>query len=344
MENVKLLDCTLRDGGYDIDFQFGNEVVQNTIKNLLTSGIEIVEIGAVDFAREPNLSANEICCGNTWRKRISEFKVLAELKQKDSQTKLACMIFNVDFPFEEIEPPEITGIDMIRVVLRYSELDKSLELCRALKEKGYLVSINPAVTMRYSEEDLKKVFAVANEIQAETVCIVDTYAYMSKMDAINLYKQFDFALDSEIAIGFHAHNSLNLAYSNALAILELNKQSSRKLVIDSTLIGMGQGSGNLQTELIAFELNQTLNKEYKFESILDATEEIEKLYGIVKWGYSVENLLGALNKTVYKYPRYLRRVNNYSYSKIHQILQKLPENLRHRFTQENVEELIKLNA
>ena len=104
------------------------------------------------------------------------------------------------------------------------------------------------LTMRYSEIEIQMVIDAANAMNAYAVYFVDSYGYMHENDVIRFFKRFDGSLDDSIKIGFHAHNNMNLAFANALTFIK--QESDRKIIVDACIAGMGQGAGNLQTEII----------------------------------------------------------------------------------------------
>ena len=101
-------------------------------------------------------------------------------------------------------------------------------------------------------------------------------------------------------------------------------------------MGMGQGAGNLQTELLLGYLITEFDANYHYEEVLDVCEMIESYSCVPLWGYSVTRMLPALYRVAYKYSTYLRYVLGLSYREINEILSKMPDDLRHRYTPENI--------
>ena len=155
---------------------------------------------------------------------------------------------------------------------------------------------------------------------------------MEESDIEYYFTKFDSLLNQGIRIGFHGHNNMNLAFSNAIKMLKF--KTNRSIILDSTLLGMGQGAGNLQTELILGYLNNNYNKNYNLEAILDACEIIETFKPNCPWGYSVAYLIAAINKTAYKFSKNLRN-RGLKYKEIYRLLKNIPDDMRHRYTAEN---------
>ena len=217
-----------------------------------------------------------------------------------------------------------------------------MDFCARLSEKGYLVFVQPMLTMRYTDEELKMIIDAANKMKAYALYFVDSYGYMEEEDIVNLYKKYDKLLDESIRIGFHAHNNINLAFSNALTFI--HQYSGREIIVDSCALGMGQGAGNLQTEIIASHMNRVNETVYNFSEILKICETIEKYYGNNLWGYSVTRLLPALHKAAYKYAIALRHTYKLSFVEINELLENMPEDLRQRYTPDNAIKLLKLHG
>jgi 4-hydroxy 2-oxovalerate aldolase len=342
MNVVKILDCTLRDGGYLLESIFGKDSAPRfgckNIKKIAThlskANLDIVEIGGISTSVQD-------------KSEISVFKTVEALSKnipakRLSGQKFALMVPEPDYPVENIPEWNSNYCDILRVILRYTELKKSLDWCKLAAQKGYEVFLQPMVTMRYTDDDLRMVFDVANEMRAGAVYIVDSYGYMNQKDVLTLFEKFDKNLDKSIQVGLHLHNNLNLAFSNAIYFLA--RDTGRPLIIDSTVLGMGQGAGNLQTELFVDYVNKNHEKKYNYDEILETCEIIEKIWGAPLWGYSVTHLLGAINAAAYKFAEEFRTKYALSFVEIHRILRHIPEEYRHRYTPEFAKEVLRLNG
>jgi len=343
---IQFLDCTLRDGGLGIEDAYLNENIVDVFTpediktvacNLSKSQIDIIELGSIEIS-------------NHDKKKFAIYQNIEEIStkipQKCNNTQLFAGLFRgPDTPIEDIQHANDSYVDVIRVILRYSELQKSVDFCAHLAEKGYKVFMQPMVTMRYTEEEIDFLISSANQMKAYALYFVDTYGYMDNNHIRSYYDVYDSHLDDDIRIGFHAHNNMSSAFSNACWFIEnaMNKEnSSRKIVVDACVLGMGQGAGNVQTELLANYLNNKWSKSYNYLPILDVCESIEKHNNENLWGYSVTNMLPAINKVAYKYSLVFRNKYGFSYRKIYEMLFNIPEDLRHRYTPENAKKLIDL--
>ncbi len=337
---IKILDCTLRDGGLGLedacknklsDIVFKTKDINDAIIHLQKSNIDIIELGSIEISIE---CKNEFAIYND----IEELSKMIPQKRDKNQMYVG-LYRGPDTPIERIPDWNPEMIDGVRVIIRYSELQKSLDFCAALSKKGYKVFVQPMLTMRYTDEELDLIIRESNKMNAYAVYFVDSYGYMQEKDIYRFVEKFDKALNNDICIGFHAHNNMNLAYANALKFIEY--KTERDIILDSCAIGMGQGAGNLQTELIIPYLNNNFSTDYIYSEILEVCEIIDKYMDESIWGYSITRLLPAIHKTAYKYAIALRHTYGLTFAQINYVLSKIPEDLKHRYTPENVIEVLK---
>lgn len=339
MSNIKLLDCTLRDGGLTLreqtdkdKYMFTPEMSTGIIEALKNANIDIVELGSVQKI-DRNLCEYAIYRG------IEDVSALIPREARKGQL-YATFFQGPDIPIEDIPEWRPALCDLIRLSIRYSEIEKSLAYCRGLVEKGYKVSVQPIVTMRYSDDELKYLAEVAEKIDAYAIYFVDSYGYMNIDDVERIYHIYDNILGKDIRIGFHAHNNMNNALANVLGFMNINTE--REIIVDSCCLGMGQGAGNLQTEIIANILNENGNGCYDFISILKACEYIDGLLVDNAWGYSVPTFISAKYRVAYKYAVILRKQYGLSYSQIASVLEVMPKEFYHRFTEDSLKATLKI--
>lgn len=338
---IQLLDCTLRDGGQGLEASyrteeskvtFTDQIIRESINHFVNTDIEIIELGYIEksnFTEHP--FANHFTI-----EEVSRF-----IPEKRNPKQMYIALFTGPDTEEYLIPewnPEL--VEGTRVILRYSELEKSLDYCEMLAKKGYRTFVQPMLTMRYTDDELKMVIDRANEMGAYALYSVDSFGYMQSDDIERLFRFFDERLSPEIRIGFHAHNNLNLAFSNVQHFLKIH--GDRNIIIDSCAIGMGQGAGNMQTELVLPYLNQHYGKNYCYEEILEVCELIESLSPVSQWGYSVSRALPAIYGAAYKYSVVMRTKLGFSYPEINYVIKNMPDELKHRYTKENLQNVLDL--
>lgn len=336
---IQLLDCTLRDGGQGLEAaykagisntQFTDAIIKKTIEHLAQSDIDIIELGYIENSR---------FIGHPFANHFTIEEVSNFIPEHCNSKQMYIALFTgpdtEDKFIPEWNPSLIEGT---RVILRYSELRKSVDYCEMLAKKGYKVFAQPMLTMRYTDDELKMLIDRVNEMHAYALYFVDSFGYMLEKDVERLFRFCDERLDPQIYIGFHSHNNLNLAFSNTQHFLKIS--GDRNVIVDSTATGMGQGAGNLQTELILPYLNTNYGKNYNYDELLEVCEQIESLTTISQWGYSVGWALPAVYNTAYKYSMTMRKKMGFSYPKINYVLQRVPDELRHRYTDDNLEKVL----
>ena len=339
-KKIRLLDATLRDGGQGLDDLFNNgfsdkyysEDVKHRIIELLgQSNVDIIELGAMGPSKDD-------------KSKFAIYQNVEELsvympKIANSQTLYVGLYIGPDTDINQIPDWNPSLVKGVRVILRYSELQKSLDYCAALSKKGYSVFVQPMLTMRYSNAELDRVLGMSNDMGAYACYFVDSYGYMEPKDIDRLFKYFDKGLNKEVKIGFHAHNNMNMAYSNVVSFI--NTETERELLVDACATGMGQGAGNLQTELIVPYLNEHFGKSYNYDSILEICDMLDhEMIPSNLWGYSVTRLLPAIYKTAYKYALVMRNKYHLSFREMNAILREMPDDMRNRFTKENLAQLM----
>jgi 4-hydroxy 2-oxovalerate aldolase len=337
---IRLLEATLRDGGQGLDDLYNNgfsdkyytEDMKHRVIDLLgESNVEIIELGAM------GPSADDKSKFAIYQNVEVLSRYLPE--NRDPQRMYVGLYIGPDTDIEKIPDWNPSLVKGIRVILRYSELKKSLDYCAALAKKGYTMFVQPMLTMRYSDKELDMVLGMTNDMGAFACYFVDSYGYMEPQDIHRLFKYFDTKLHKDIRIGFHAHNNMNLAYSNVISFI--NVETDRELLIDACATGMGQGAGNLQTELIVPYLNEHFGKHYNYEPILEICDIFDdKMVLPNLWGYSVTRLLPAVYKTAYKYALVMRNKYHLSFKQMNQILRDMPDDMRNRYTKDNIEQLL----
>lgn len=343
-KRIKVLDCTLRDGGQGLENFLNNGIKTEEFTDfekikiaelLRDSGMDIIEIGCISygdlklekFAIYQNLQA------------LSKFK---PAKKNDHQIFTGLYV-DPDTPLDYIPDYSPELVEGIRVILRYSQLQQSLDFCAGLAKKGFKVFVQPMLTMRYSDEELELLINCANDMGAYAIYFVDSFGYMHEKDIERLYRFYCQRLDENIRIGFHAHNNMQNAFSNAKYFIETF--TDRKTIVDSCAIGMGQGAGNLQTEVLVDYLNKNHGADYDMDCVLEVCDMLDKFrpHDIETWGYTPLRFVPAIHNAAYKYALAMRLKYNMSLVEINRVLKGISDDLRHRYTPDNLEKLLKRN-
>ena len=311
MKDIKLLDCTLRDGGYINDWKFGYTNIVSMFERLVDSNVDVIELGFLDD-RRPYDNDRTI-----FPDTKSLDKIYGTLDKKQAMT--VAMIDYGTCAIENLSLCDESFIDGIRVIFKKGKMYPAMEYCRQVKALGYKVFSQLVSVTSYSDEELLELIKLVNDVKPYGVSMVDTYGLMDNERLLHLYKILDDNVNPEIKIGFHAHNNFQLGYSNALAFLKY--KGKHDIVVDGTLFGMGKSAGNDPIELVAMTLNDKYNGQYNIDSMLEAiNESVMEYYKTSPWGYSTFYYLCAKNRC---HPNYLKDYNkeeNLSISMVDELL------------------------
>ncbi|MFV0364651.1 MAG: aldolase catalytic domain-containing protein [Suipraeoptans sp.] len=316
MNKYNLLDCTLRDGGYITNWVFEEKMMKETISTLTEANMDYIEVGYLN---------NKPYVHNT--AQFNSIEQIADFLPKDRGDTFFLAMADVEqFLPEDITPYTGVSIDGIRVVFYKHQIDKAIKLARKITECGYQLFMQPMVTIDYTIDEYSTLAKKIVCTNPTGVSIVDSFGYMLKSDFRRYFTILDNAFNDDVVIGFHSHNNMNLAFLIGQDILEYN--TSKKLVIDSSLFGMGRGAGNLQTELITNYYNMTFGNKYDTDKILDLIGTyILPLKEVNDWGYSPYFFLTGKYQCHPNYASYLLDEHNVSVKEFKEYLDTLPKEM-----------------
>lgn len=315
MNKLYLLDCTLRDGGYVNDWNFGAGSIKSIFSRLDCAGVDAIEVGFLDERRpyDPNRSIFP---------DTKSVEPVFDGMQKPNALVCAMIDYGT-CRIENIAPASESHIDAIRVIFKKHLQDGALEFIKQVKAKGYKVYVNPVSVTTFSDEEMISLAKKINAIEPYAVTIVDTYGLMHADKLLHYCDVLDAHLNQNIILGYHAHNNFQLAYSNTIAVMEHIK--GRDLSIDGTLFGMGKSAGNACTELVAMYMNERFGKHYDINQIQEAIDvDITKEFSKKEWGYRPLYYISALNECHPNYVTQLLDKKTLSVKQINEILSKLP--------------------
>lgn len=329
MNRVQVLDCTLRDGGYCNEWRFGFDNVKKIIDGLVEANVEIIECGFL---------TNRVEYNPEFTKFITIEKI-AKVIPENRQGKLFVAMMNYgEYNIGDLPLHDGSSIDGIRVAFHKKNLGEALSLCKEIKAKGYLVFIQAMVSLSYSDEEFLSLINAVNDIEPYAFYIVDSFGMMKGKDLTRLFYMVEHNLKDNIWIGFHSHNNMQLAYSNAQRLTTV--QTNRNLIIDSSIMGMGRGAGNLNTELFLSYLNENAGKEYQIKPLLSIIDKIlTPFYERSYWGYSLPNYISAAHSAHPNYAGYLDAKKTLTFEDMNEIFDMMDEEKKVSFDKAYIENL-----
>ena len=165
----------------------------------------------------------------------------------------------------------------------YKRQERAFCWAAAILDKGYQVFFQPVGTAFYSDMELLRLVERVNRLRPFALYMVDTLGSMYPGQVTRQFHLIHENMDPAIRLGFHGHNNLQLAFSNAQVLLGI--QAKRQLILDSSVYGMGRGAGNLPTELITRYINQNIPSRYNVGMVMDIYDEyIAPLRREYQWG------------------------------------------------------------
>lgn len=327
---MKILDCTLRDGGYNNQWIFGRDNIVYIIKNLLYSKVDIIELGYFDRSIEFNPD-----------KTI--FDSHSQLKVYEDGFHNARFALMVDHRKDLIE--DLKDFFPKNFILRYAfhkdDLHDAVANVNRLISLGFKVYMNPMVTNSYNDEELIKLFQKTNLINPLGIYIVDSFGSFSTMEMMHLISVFTTHVDKSIAIGFHGHDNRGLAAANAVLFLNEMLMCEHEYIIDSSISGMGRGAGNLKTEYLMDELI-TRGKNYNLIPMFEVIDNYFNVHHLKKtWGYSLnKHLTGRMNIHP-NYAIFLEEIGLLTHLQVDNLINRIDSSKRNKYDEDHISSLYK---
>lgn len=318
MHSPKVLDVTLRDGGYVNNFHFGTTVLDKILSSLIDSKVDAIELGFLK-----NCDYHE---GSTWFNSVAEAESLVNKQYSIPSAQEFFLMIRPDWYDISQLQPRIGLIKNLRFAFHLRDFDMLKEQVKLAKEYGYNVFLNPVNITSYSKSALQDLLMSISSLEPEAVAIVDTFGSLMKPDLCKLANIFHDNLNSSISLCFHPHDNMLLSFSLSQLFIELFS-GKRNIWIDASLNGMGRAPGNLQTELILNFLNLTANRSYHIPSVLKGISTVVSNFKLpLAWGYHPLYALSAFYKVHRSYPEFLLNSSNLELDVMQYIMLELQSN------------------
>ena len=330
MKKINVLDVTLRDGGCVNNFNFGQQYMDEIITAQEAAGVDIIEVG---YLYEKNGSVS----GRT--QYINE-QVIPKciMSHKREHISYVAMMDYGKFDVRQLKPRDSKGIDGIRVAFHKKNYKDIVAVGENIMGKGYDLYIQPMITLRYSDLELLNLVEMVNSKlpNAKAFYIVDSFGEMRPNDMCRILSLVDNNLNIDISLGFHSHNNLQMSYSNAITLLQF--QTMRDILIDCSIMGMGKGAGNLNTELLLEHLNLYYEKNYNIPPLLQVIDRvINQLHSEFYWGYAPQYYLSAIKQCTPSYASFFYSKHMLSIDQVGELLDLISPEKRNSFDKKYAE-------
>jgi len=273
-EKIKVLDCTIRDGGLINNHDFDLRFVREVYRALSLAGVDYMEIG---YKNSKNLfSPKEF---GKW-KFCDDDDIKRVIEGIESKTKISVMVDVDRVDIEDVKPRKESPVAMIRVASYVKDIDKAIFLVNHFADKGYETTINIMAISRAIENELHEALEqLEKEAKAQVIYIVDSFGALYQETTEFLIKKARHILKSK-EIGIHAHNNQQLAFSNTIEAIIHDAN-----FVDGTVYGLGRAAGNCPLELI---LGFLKNPKFDIRPVLDLiSKEFVSLREKMEWGYII---------------------------------------------------------
>jgi 4-hydroxy 2-oxovalerate aldolase len=280
---IKVIDCTVRDGGLMNKWQFDDNFVRKVYTALSEAGVDYMEIGYL--SSESAFSRDEY---GTW-KFCAEDDLKRIVGQGEKKIKLSAMADIGRIDYDDIRPRAESCLDMVRVACYVHQIDKAINLAHHCQDKGYETTINLMAVSTVGLRELEEALDDLAKSRVPIIYLVDSFGAFYSEDIDVLAKKYMASLPGK-TIGIHAHNNQQLAFANTIASI-INGVN----YLDATLYGIGRGAGNCPLELLISFLK---NPKFKVRPLVEAIEqEILPWREKIDWGYFIPYMVtGVLNQ------------------------------------------------
>ncbi len=263
MTGLKILDCTLRDGGYKNNWQFKNNEIISIAGMLQKSGIDIIECG---YLSELSGRPKDSSVFDTLNTPNSLFKASGISPKAEFVLMINYGEYNPDNIPKYNEDDFISGI---RVAFHKKDKQHAIEFSEQIQKKGFNLYLQPMVISEYNKEELDNLTYEIQKLDCNTVYIVDSLGILEEEQILSIGNLFDKKLPQTTQLGLHLHGNAMPVFQKAKSFLNRMK-TSRNLILDASVRGIGRGEGNLRTEDICSYLNKTYNKNYDTDKSLSS--------------------------------------------------------------------------
>ena len=283
---IKVLDCTIRDGGLMNEHLFDDEIVKAVYSACVDAGIDYMEVGYKNSKRifsPAEHGAWKFCTEDDIRRIVGE---------NDTPLKLSAMADAEKSDYhEDILPCDQSVLDMIRVATYIHQIPLALDMIKDAHDKGYETTVNLMAVSTVNEQELDEALELLAKSEVGTLYIVDSFgALYSEQIHLLLEKYMRYAAPCGKQVGMHAHNNQQLAFANTIEAIVKGAD-----MLDASMAGLGRGAGNCPIELLVGFLH---NPKFRLRPILQCIQQtIEPLRRKLMWGFDTTYMItGLLNQ------------------------------------------------
>jgi 4-hydroxy 2-oxovalerate aldolase len=283
---IKVLDCSIRDGGLMNDHQFSNEFIKAVFETCVIAGVDYMELGYKADKKIFSPASHglwKFCDEDAVRKIVGDndttlkLSVMADAERTDYHT--------------DILPKHESVIDMVRVATYIHQIPTAIDMIKDAHDKGYETTVNLMAVSTVQERELDAALEALARTPVGTIYLVDSFgAFYQEQIQYFIRKYLNYAQPEGKEVGIHTHNNQQLAYANTItAVIEGANR------LDATIDGIGRGAGNCPLELLLGFLH---NPKFHIRPVIECLQHhVRPLHEKLKWGYEIPYMItGQFNQ------------------------------------------------
>lgn len=283
---IKIFDCTIRDGGLMNSHRFDDEIVRAVYTACVQAGIDYMELGYKASKRifvPEQYGRWKFCDEDDIRRIVGDnatalkLSVMADAERTDYH--------------EDILPRTQSVLSIIRIATYIHQIPTAMDMVKDAHDKGYETALNLMAASTVPEWELDEALAILADSEVDAIYLVDSFgAFYSEQVRYLMQKFLHFGTPRGKTIGIHAHNNQQLAYANSIEAIILGAN-----MLDGSMAGLGRGAGNCPIELLIGFLH---NPKYRLRPVLQCIQEhIEPMRHKLLWGFDIPYMItGQLNQ------------------------------------------------
>jgi 4-hydroxy 2-oxovalerate aldolase len=281
MNEIKVFDCTIRDGGLVNNFHFTDDFVKGVYDTCVKAGIDYMEIGknnSPSLMSEDEFGAWNFCKEEDIRRIVGD---------NNTDLKIAVMSDIGRTVNSELLEKKDSVVDMIRIATYIHQIDEAITLAQEAHNKGYETTINIMAVAKVDEDELNDALEKISKTNVDVIYIADTFGSYYPRQIAQLAKKYT-TMANKVGkkVGIHAHNNIQLAFANTI-----EAKNNGVTFLDVTISGLGRGAGNCAMELLIGYLN---DEKYQLTPVIQFIEKyIVPLEKELDWGYSIPYMVAG---------------------------------------------------
>lgn len=266
---VRVLDCTIRDGGCTNGWSFDKDLVRRTFEALVAAGVDVMEIGyqtAEGFYDRSQVGPWRHCDEDDLREVARETRM-----------QLSVMLDMGKADAAMLRPAEDSLVDVVRVATYAKDIDKAIDLLHGAMDKGYETYCNVMAVTTLTPQEVDYFLERLRESRIPNVAVVDSFGAMYPHHLRYLVRKYKNWLRPDQSVGVHLHNNQQTAFANTIAAIDEGAD-----FVDATIHGIGRGAGNCPLELLLMYLD---DPRLDVRPVLELIDDYASLRDDLRWGY-----------------------------------------------------------